>query len=73
MDLIGQAVSEEKIFEIVNYGRRRTTTDDGRRSMGILQAHLRAFGSGELKIDQKVQNVFLPMVLLGIAMATVVG
>ena len=23
--------------------------NDGRRSMGILQAHLRAFGSGELK------------------------
>ena len=31
--LIGQAVSEEKIFEIVNDGQR--TTDDG-RSMGIL-------------------------------------
>ena len=37
--LIGRAVSEEKIFEIVDDGRttdgqRRTT--DGRRSMGIL-------------------------------------
>ena len=32
------------------------TTDDGRRSMGILKAHLWAFGSGELKKEK----TFLP-------------
>ena len=41
MRTIGPAVSEKKIFEIVDDGRR--TDDgraDGRRSMGILTAHL---------------------------------
>ena len=41
---IRPVVSEEKMFEIVD-GR---TTDDG--VTGILLAHPRAFGSGELKI-----------------------
>ena len=49
---IGPAVSEEKIFEIVD-GRRRTT-DDGRRTDAgawpSYKLNLRAFGSGELKL-----------------------
>ena len=41
-------VSEEKIFENVD-GRTDGRTDDG--VIGILIAHLGAFGSGELKIQ----------------------
>ena len=44
--LIGPAVSEKKMFEHCERHRRKTT--DGRRTMGILQAHLLAFGSGGL-------------------------
>ena len=52
-------VSEEKIFENVD-GR----THDGRRTMedevtGKLIAHLGAFSSGELTIDQQLQNDLL--------------
>ena len=36
--LIGPALSEEKMFEHCERRRRKTT--DGRRTMGILQAHL---------------------------------
>ena len=50
MSSFGPVVSEEKMFENVD-GRRTTdgrTTDAG--VTGILLAHQRAFGSGELKI-----------------------
>ena len=49
---IGLVVSEEKMFENVD-GRTddRRTTDDG--VIGILIAHLGAFGSGELKMMGK--------------------
>ena len=46
MALIGPAVSEKKMFEHCERRRRKTT--DGRRTMGILQAHLLAFGSSGL-------------------------
>ena len=39
MALIGQAVSEEKMFEIVNDDDEGRTTD-GSWTMGILEAHL---------------------------------
>ena len=45
----GQAVSDKKIFEIVDDGR--TTTDDGRTDAGPWSSYkltLSAFGSGEL-------------------------
>ena len=52
---IGPVVSEEKMFENVD-GR----TTDGRttdaRVTGILIAHLRAFGSGELKSTMTTEN-----------------
>ena len=47
---IGPVVSEEKMFENVD-GR---TTDAG--VIGILIAHLGAFGSGELKITQNTRR-----------------
>ena len=50
--LIGQAASE-KMFE---HWERRTdderTDDEGRCTIGILKAHLWAFGSGELKMGE---------------------
>ena len=48
---IGPVVSEEKSFEIVD-GRRRRTTDDGRRTTEPSHpiSSPGAFGSGELKI-----------------------
>ena len=48
MKRIGLTASEEKSFENVDDGQR--TDDDG--YLYILKAHLRAFGSGELKISQ---------------------
>ena len=47
--MIGPLDADIFMFEIVDDGRRTPpTTTDGRRTMGILKAHLRAFGSGEL-------------------------
>ena len=50
MSSIDPVVSEEKMFENVDGHQRDAggTTDAG--VTGILIAHLRAFGSGELKI-----------------------
>ena len=53
------------MFEIVDDDKPQAMTD-GRQTMGILKAHLRAFGSGELKnntwensleVDQNLQQV----------------
>ena len=41
-------------IHVWNCGRR---TPDGRRTMGILKAHLRAFGSGELKTSEALQKL----------------
>ena len=45
-------------------------TDDGRRSTGILIAHLGAFGSGELKISLALQPEALDILLFSKRLAS---
>ena len=63
MSSIGPVVSEEKMFEDVD-GRM----DD--RVTGILIAHPRAFGSGELKTFKQTQLSMKFIMLINVKMPT---